>query len=225
MGEYYAWVNEDREEYITPSDFDCGSKVHESCQRDGCVLGALRDLLANEWNGDRVIFLGDECGVPENVEEDVLRELYRQSTEDYTGVLHLWSIVCENYRNVSGLYRESEEIVSEEIGFFLEDLQGEKTECRNEYGVDPEKPFEGLFQRGGRQSGYVVNYTKNVAYSITETEILHSDGQVSDFADPLPDLMGYGRVLDPGDWLGDRIGVLDELDEDFEFLKQITLEW
>ena len=30
MGEYYDWVNIDKREYISPSDFDLGNKIHES---------------------------------------------------------------------------------------------------------------------------------------------------------------------------------------------------
>lgn len=51
MGEYYNWVNVDKKEYISPSDFGYGSKFHESLHKDSvpriietktpCILGGF----------------------------------------------------------------------------------------------------------------------------------------------------------------------------------------
>lgn len=37
--------------------------------------------------------------------------------------------------------------------------------------------------------------------------------------------MGYGRSLDPGDWLGDIIGVDDVLPEGYTLMSEIHLDW
>ena len=67
MADYFCWGKVDRKEYIIPSDFAYGNKCLESCQRDGTVLGALRDLLSKGWKGCRILWMGDECGLPDNI--------------------------------------------------------------------------------------------------------------------------------------------------------------
>lgn len=52
MSEYYIWVNVDKKEYISPFDFDYGSKYFESCQKNSTVLLALHTLLFHEWKRD-----------------------------------------------------------------------------------------------------------------------------------------------------------------------------
>ena len=32
MGEYFSWINLDRKEYISPSDFEIGNKSHSAGQ-------------------------------------------------------------------------------------------------------------------------------------------------------------------------------------------------
>ncbi len=41
---------------------------------------------------------------------------------------------------------------------------------------------------------YTINYTKKVCFSFNKTKILYLDGSESDYADPLPILIGYGRM-------------------------------
>ena len=77
MGEYYDWVNVDRKEYISPVDFDYGSKRYESMwERGNSFLCALRELLSKEWAGDHVLFLGDESPIPADTENETLRIIY-----------------------------------------------------------------------------------------------------------------------------------------------------
>ena len=188
MGEYFNWVNVDKKEYICPGDFDYGNKHYESCHRKGEVLLALKNLLANEWKGCRVVWLGDESSMP---------------------------------KNKSGLFKLAEKNVREEKEFFLQEIQsGNKNEC-NEYGIDPENPFKGLFQREGQKFKYTINFTKKVYYSFEETKILYQSGEECDYADALPELLGYGRSLTPGPWLGDVIGVSNEITDDIKILKSI----
>ncbi len=45
-------------------------------------------------------------------------------------------------------------------------------------------------------------------------------------ADPLPLLLGYGRYFtQPGEWVGDIIGVSDTVPSDCSLLEEIHLEW
>lgn len=223
MGEYYDWVNVDRKEYISPCDFNYGNKAHESMQRSSEVLRALRELLANEWKGDRIIWLGDECGFPENV----ATELFDTFSEHgkyvhYSG--DIIDIAYDFYKNVSGLFQSAEKEVREEILFYLSNLDETDYIRVNQYGIDINNPYEGLFQRTGRDFKYTINRTKGVYYCFEKTKILNKNGTENDYLDPLPILLGYGRVLSPGPWLGDIIEFTDKIEGNVRLIESITLD-
>lgn len=223
MGEYYNWVNVDKKEYICPNDFDLGNKRTESIGRRNDLLCALRELLSKEWRGDHVFFMGDEKLIQEDDANETLQILYHHTVQcDYTG--NAFDTVYETYKNISGLFRAAEAEVRPEIGFYLDDL-GSDNIMINEYGVDPEHPFEGLFLRNGRDFRYTLNHTKKICYAFEETKILHLDRTENDNVDPLPLLMGYGRCMDTGSWLGDIIGVADEKPDGYTLLETIYLDW
>ena len=67
MGEYYSWVNVDKKEYFCPDEFGCGNKLHESMGKDSLPLSVLHSLLEDEWKGCRILWLGDECTIPEHL--------------------------------------------------------------------------------------------------------------------------------------------------------------
>lgn len=144
MGEYFDWVNVDKREYICPGDFDYGNKFRETTHKDSVPLHALHVLLNENWKGDHVIWLGDECAIPNQSSNIVFKILYEQS---------------------------------------------------------------------------------KVYYSLEETEIFHKDGRKNVYSDPLPILMGYGKTAEPGEWLGDVIGVSDQRPEGYSPLKKIYLDW
>lgn len=218
MGEYFDWVNVDKREFICPNDFDYGNKFHKTMHKDSVPLHALHVLLAENWKGDHVIWLGDECAIPEDSSNIVFKKLYDQSVE-YGERGNAIDMYFETYKNVLSLFKEAEKEVRQEIGFYLEDLKsGNRSDVHNEYGVDPEHPFDGLFQKSARRFKYTVNHTKKVYYALDETDILFQDNTKNDFSDPLPLLMGYGRVADPGEWLGDIIGVSDIRPEGYSLL-------
>lgn len=223
MGEYYNWINVDKREYICPADFDYGNKFHESIHKDSIPLCALHTLLNDEWKGDHVLWFGDECSVFDSPSCNIIRTLYAQSVEfGYPG--DAFDMICETYKNVSGLFKEAEENVREEINYYLEDFKTYgKLDCFNEYGVDLTNPFEGLFVKRGKKYKYIINHTKKVYYSLDETAVLYPDHTRSDFLDPLPILMGYGRVTDPGEWIGDIIGVSDQRPKEYELLTELRI--
>ena len=224
MGEYYDWVNVNKKEYISPNDFDFVNRRTESLVRGNAFLCALRDLLSNEWAGDHIFWSGDEKSIPGDTDNVTLQILYSHTVQiGYPG--DAFDTVCESYRNVSGLFKAAEEEVRQEIGFYLEDIKSAAPTMNNEYGIDIEKPFNGLFMREGRDFRYTVNHTKRVCYSFEKTKILYRDNTESDYVDPLPILMAYGRVTDTGLWVGDIIGVSDEMPDGYELLESIQLDW
>lgn len=224
MGEYYDWVNVDKREYICPNDFNYGNKLHETTWPGNEFLLALRELLSNEWAGDHVFFMGDEVSIPEDAENETLRIIYRHTLET-TKPGDPYEAVIENYRNVSCLFHAAEAEVRREILFYLEGLESGVPNLHNEYGIDPLSPFEGLFLRNGRDFPFTVNHTKKVCYSLEKTEIISFDNERLDHSDPLPLLMCYGRVTDPGAWLGDIIGVAEEVPAGYELLEKICIDW
>lgn len=225
MGEYYNWVNVDRKEYICPNDFNYGNKRWESMYRGNEFLNALRELLSEEWKGDHVFFMGDEKGISADTENETLRILYLDSVafgypEDGSDT------VCESYKNVSAQFKAAEAEARQEILFYLEDLkQGNPYNTYNEYGVDVTAPFDGLFTRSGKDFLYTVNHTKKLCYSLQKTRILSLDNKELEYSDPLPILMAYGRASDTGAWVGDIIGVSNELLDGYKLLEEIRIDW
>lgn len=224
MGEYFDWVNVDKKEFICPGDFDYGNKFHETVHKDSVPLLALHTLLNERWAGDHVLFLGDECNVPEDRHNYIYGLLTRQY-KAYPDGGYTWDMVFETYRNVSGLFKETEKEVRPEIGYYLEELRNHEEYAHNEYGIDINDPFKGLFVMTGRRRRYVLNHTRKVCYSLEETKILYLDHTESDFADPLPILLGFGRSCDPGPWIGDVIGVSEEIPEGYSLLQELYLDW
>ena len=86
-------------------------------------------------------------------------------------------------------------------------------------------PFEGMFVRNGMRFEYIINYTKKVCYNFSKTKFLDCNDKYRNDLDPLPVFMGYGRVTscEPGTWLGDIIGVSDEIDETITVLDRVNL--
>lgn len=102
-------------------------------------------------------------------------------------------LILDTYRNIYCLFKEAEEDVCEEICYYIEEyLELGRLEHYNEYGIDIEHPYEGLFLKTGCRYKYTINHTKKVYYSLNETKILFQGNTENDFSDPLPILMGYG---------------------------------
>lgn len=221
MGEYFTWVNVNKREYICPGDFGYGNKFHESLHKNNPVLRALYELLSGRWKGDPIVFLGDEIKGSKNTPYGLLHDLLVQA-----GTEHYYDFICENYRNVSCLFRDAEKEVREGINNYIYDIKDRGSfEYANAYGVDIRRPFAGLFALNGRTFPYIINHTQGVYYSFSETKILYQDGITCDYADPLPILLGYGRSAEPGLWLGDVVGVSDEISSADTPLKEIYLDW
>ena len=208
MGEYYDWVNIDKKEYISPYDFDYGSKYRETLHKDSIPTHALYTLLDNEWRNSRILWLGDECYIPDDSGISVLRDLFDQTVK-YGCPGDALELYTDTYRNVSCYFKEAEKVIREEI---------------NTYGIDFSEPYKGLFTKKSRTFRYTVNHTKRLCYSLGETRVFYSNQVEADFADPLPILMGYGRVAEPGKWIGDIIGVSDSIPDGYTLLDKIIMD-
>lgn len=104
MGEYYDWVNIDKKEFISPIDFDQGSKRYESFLKDSTILKVLYTLLDNEWKGDHILWLGDEGVIPADSSNETINSLYQQTVKcGYDG--SSFAMICDYYKNVGGLFR------------------------------------------------------------------------------------------------------------------------
>ena len=215
MGERFDWVNVDKKEYLCPLDFDLGDGLHASMFKENDLLRALRELLATDWKGCRVLFLGDECEATDSIPTELYELLPRRTEEPG----------CVSYRNVSGLFKASEEWVRKGIEYYLDAWNRRDFSVSNDYGIDVQDPYSGLFLREGKTFRYTLNHTKKLGYSLTETKILFQNGTQSNSLDPLPLLLGCGRTADPGPWLGDIIGAADTLPPDYRLLPEITLDW
>ncbi len=226
MSEYYNWVNVDRKEYISPLDFGYGNKRHESMLRSNEFLRALHSLLSNEWKGCHVFWMGDETPLPDTIDSELLAIMKAQCDEKGYENIAVSDMVCENYRNLSGLFKAADaEDIKCEIGYYLDDLKASKSNLVNEYGIDPLNPYDGLFLREGADFQYVINTTKKVAYSFEDTKVLRLDGVEENDFDPLPILLGLGHYCGAGEWFGDIIEVADELPQGVTLLEKVTLDW
>ena len=135
-------------------------------------------------------------------------------------------MICESYRNVSCLFKEAEEDVREWIEDDLEEYrENGKLDHFNEYGIDFDNPYEGLFLKTAKRRMFTINHTKKIYYTLAETDMLFQDRTKNDYADPLAVLMGYGRVTEPGEWLGDVIGVSDQRPEGYSLIKEMYVDW
>ena len=215
MGEYYDWVNVDRKEYISPSDFGIGNKLFESSGHHNSFLCAFKELLGNEWKGSHIVFLGDSKELTKDNENETLSLLYKHSEE----------------------YGEKE--VRREIEYYLKALENGEKDPFNEYSVDPDNPYENLFKRYGKEYKYTVNYSKKVYISLDDTkcieliydfdepgneEPVEPKRKESPRTDPIPYLMRHG-FYGIGDWVGDIIGVSDEIPDGFSLIKEVVIDY
>ena len=229
MGEYYDLVNVDKREFLEPGDFGDAIKYGQIQYRACKTLYALRELLSKEWRGDRIVYLGDEPDVKRNHPEKApeLFKTFLDQTEEHGGprsVSYIYDMIIDLYRNVSCLFKGTEEVVREEVSYYLQDLEEESEYAINEYKIDPSDPFAGMFRREGKQDGYIVNYTKKICYALDVTRILSADGTVCDWVDPVSLLLCFGRTGGEGAWLGDRIGVEDDIPSGFVLLEELKLD-
>ena len=237
MGEYYNWVNVDRKEYICPSDFGMGNKLLESSSHHNGFLCAFKELLESEWKNSHIVFLGDSKELTQDDNNATISMLYKHSEESgYKG--NGIDTIIETYSNISGWFSASEKEVRHEIEYYLKELEiGEKNPF-NEYSVNPADPYKNLFLRHGKEFKYTINYSKkeyisldgtkffSLSYDLDlpENERLLSPKRIEETeTDPISYLMrhGYDGI---GDWVGDIIGVSNEIPMGFKLIEEIIMD-
>ena len=202
MGEYYHWVNADKKQYMCPVCFDQGSRLFESSGLENPLFGALCSLLANEWKGDHIVFIGDYAETPENPDNETLRLLVSGMLA-YDPKTDIDGYIIETFQDVSGLFKAAEPDVRRDIELMIEYNDFEN----NYFHVDPKDPFKGLFHRDLAFYRYVINRTQKEFFDIQSEHLWHYSNN------PLVVLLGYGRDASwykhSGRWLGGVIEVSD----------------
>ncbi len=203
MGQYYDWVNVDKQEYICPTNFDLGNKLWESCHAWNPLLRALYELLDSDWKGDHIVFLGDYSEIPYDTENTTLKIMLDQYKDNggEREPFYTYDFQLEYYRDISCLFKASEKEVRNEIKWMVEEDDWE-FDC---FRLDKNDPFKGLFEREGKSFEYTINDTKKEYFDINKTELLGTKPH-----NPLHLLMCYDSGGEPGDWLGDFIRVSNE---------------
>lgn len=225
MGEYYKWVNVDKKEYLDPIDFDIGCKAWQSIDKGNPVLMAVHQLLNSDWKNDKIFFMGDEKSLTKNEKNPILEQLYVQTIEyGYPGSIN--DLVCDTYKNVSPLFKDAEEEVRQEIESCImhpEDCMSEH--IKESYGFDSNHPYRGMFLREGQYFKYIINYTKKLYYTFDRTQIRYQNKELDIHFDPLPQLLGFGNYMGHGRWLGDIIGVSNDVPDGLTLIDEILLDW
>lgn len=216
MCECYKWVNVDKKEYISPVDFGYGSKRWQTLHVANDFLCALYKLLATDWAGDHIIWLGDELSQLKSSDNVSLEILYQHTLESRNSGSS-GDTIDERYINISGTFKEVEKEVRDELEYYLTLIK--------QYGIRVDDPFKGFFSREGRDFLYTINHTKKVYFSLDITKVLYLNGSECDFANPLPILLSHGKSCNTGNWVGDEISTSDEMPKDYVFLSEIYLDW
>lgn len=102
MGQYYSVINVDKRVRLSPWDFDNGAKLMEFSYHGNFLINAVMNLLADQWKGDRVFFVGDYADLSDSDEpcHEALKALIEELgiAEDA-----LYNYASENFENVSAL--------------------------------------------------------------------------------------------------------------------------
>lgn len=216
MGEYYKWVNVDRMEYICPVDFGWGCKHRETQHKGNSFLCALYELLSTDWAGDHIIWFGDHIASLESSDNDALNTLYEHTLRaGYPG--SAGDTIEETYKNISGIFKETEKEIREELEYYLFQL--------NQHGIGIDNPFKDFFLREGKDFKYTINHTARIYFSRDKTKIKFLDDTECEFVNPLPIFMSYGESCNIGHWLGDEISVSDEAPDDYVLLTEMYIGW
>jgi len=220
MGEYYDWVNIDKKEYISPYCFDYGSKSIESSTKYNPVLRALQELLHTNWRGDRVVWLGDEVNFSDEYQESKSSKI---TNKELLQIIPNNDDIDLTYKNVSCLFEYARYTVTEDVESYLENPEYSV----NKYMIDIKDPYKGMFEKSiyGYVYKYVINYSKEIFYSIDDVIILYQNKDEWDDIDPLPRLMAYGRDLKIGEWLGDIVGVSNDMPKNYKQIKEFIFDY
>ena len=239
MGQYFMWLNPVKGEYMEPIDFDHGSKRRESSWVRCGLLDALFTLMANEWKGDPIVWIGDDYTELHNETNPTLK-----ITETICGSEpYDYSINC--FKNVSCQFSncDKNDVVTNVFHIDILKKYGltEDEICRyfdnnklygaSFYEIKDQDQFEefaqfmvgflegkDMFTREANSFRLIINTTKK--------EFINTDNIISDKGykyNPFPTLMikedGRNGLFERseddycGTWLGDEIHISNDISD------------
>lgn len=201
MGQYFNWVNFDKNEIIEDWPWPNGNKLHKSAYLGCEETDAALTMLAGGWAGDFVAFLGDYATF-ENETHPKRRE----------AELRLAGTCCEEY-----IYS-----CADICGRF--DYTRDHPKTRHPVYEDDDiyetwVPYDGPFDVAIHCYRYVANETKKEFVDRFCTAVRYIDKNTGEIIryDPFPELMcsQTGWLEDPeneieGRWFGDTVRPSDE---------------
>jgi len=218
MGEYYLWFNVDKRERLDPEPFDTGAKIASNVDVGNEYTDAICTLLATDWRGDRLVYLGD----------------YRYLDGEENPTLAKLEEDC-GHREPCAL-DEAEKIYTDVAGRFA--LARDKTYYDFDLPGMQKVPYEGPMDKEIVHFRYVINDTKRQYYDRRRTPVTSPfswRGGIPESGimrlDPLAVFLGAGEeewgdayltdglvtAMPDGIWLGDAVRVSqDPPDEGYD---------
>lgn len=200
MGQYFEWVNYDKREIIMTDPWPNGQKLRQ-CAYIGCPeTDAALTMLAGDWAGDLVVFLGDNARFKDETHpgrREVERRLGGVISDDYT---YDFTDICGRFDYVRD---------HPKIRHFVEYDDGS-------YDM---VPYDGPYDVEIHQFRYAVNESKKEYVDRYRTAVRYIDKDTGEIVryDPFPELMcsETGGLEDPGHeieglWFGDIVRPTDE---------------
>lgn len=193
MGQYFNWVNFDKAEFIHTDIWPNGQKLVESAYYGCEETDAALTMIAGEWAGDFVCFLGDYADFHGNknpAAKRALEALNGYCAEDY---------IFECCKDIQGRF----DYAKTNPDFRWYDYKEEKY-----------RPFTGPFDIPIQRFRYVVNESKHEYIDRERTAVRYIDASSGEIIryDPFPEYMSSEDqgFDDPenevcGLWLGDKI--------------------
>ena len=200
MGQYFEWVNFDKRESITCYPWPCGNKLHESAYIGCPETDAALTMIAGDWAGDLVAFVGDYAHF-ENETHPGRREVERRLDGAVCD-----DVVCE-FTDICGRFDYTRD--HPDAKHFVD---------RDDGGCDY-VPYDGPFDITIRFFRYAVNDARREYVDRLRTAVRYIDGRTGEIVryDPVPELMcsDRGWLIDPeheieGRWFGDVVRPTDE---------------
>lgn len=177
MGQYFEWVNYDKREIMATDPWPNGQKLHE-CTYLGCLeTDAALTMLAGDWAGDLVVFLGDYAEFKDETHpgrREVERRLDGAISDDYT----------DDFTDICGRFDYTRD--HPEARHFVE--------CDG--GSCARIPYDGPFDVEIHQFRYAVNESKKeyVDRHLTAVRYIDKDtGRIVRY-DPFPSSCAQKRV-------------------------------
>ena len=214
LSDYYT---EDHRSY-TFLDFGCLRN-----EKNNRTMAVLLDLLNTRWHGDHVSLM------PGYAEKDWIRKDTGNKAFADAGI-YCYENAVDNYgfTEAARYYKECEKTVRDQIEGDLKWIKEGYSNDWNEFGIDVEYPYVGLFERQIPDYCYTVNETKKIFFRADDVRIFWYDDPEPFAYNPLPlFLSNYLNDLENpifGSWVGDTITSTNKIpDASYKQIKRITI--